>query len=126
MLVASTEPEPKLATPMPPPSRLLKFADDFGWRIDRDVYGFVLDLIAPDDGSGDRCTAHSAVEIDTGWPGRCCVVHVGPVAGDVVVDDVVAVEVVGRQPEVGADVAVKGYAGKAVVQDWLLMTVFCR
>ena len=88
--------------------------------VDVDVDSLVLNYVAPDDVAGDGCAAGAAVDVDSGGSVRWCVADVGAVAGEVVEEDDVVVEIVGGQTEVRADVAVEGYSGDAVVEEFVV------
>ena len=89
-------------------------------RVDGDIHVLIFNDISPDDGAGDGRAAEAAVEVDACRAGSGCVADIGSVAGDVIGEDDVVVEVVGRGAEVGADVTVKGYSWDAVVLELIV------
>jgi len=94
--------------------------------VDDDILSLVFDDVCPDDGAGDGRTATAAVEVNACRAGSRCVADIGAVPGDVVADDDVVVEVVGRQAERWTDMAVEGYSGKAIVTEFIVDDDVCR
>ena len=88
--------------------------------VDVDVDSLVFNYVAPEDVAGDGGASGAAVDVDSGGAVRRCIADVGAVAGEVVEEDDVVVEVIGRQAEVRANVAVEGDSGNAVVEEFVV------